>query len=156
MSDRIHVDDPAFMRRARRRMTVALVMVLILTSFFTAGGISLVAAGELPGLPLAIGGAVLQIAAIVLVVATLRVGRSLDGQTVTRSSLRTARRTAGAVRLTAVVTLLALLLYGAVRFALGDHWSIVTAGIIGIALFFLARGGKALRRAHDQSLDRSS
>ena len=38
-------------------MTIALVFLLVLTTFFTVGGISLVAAGELFGLPFAVGGA---------------------------------------------------------------------------------------------------
>lgn len=45
------------MRRAGTRMLIALIIVLVLATFFTAGGISLTAAGELPGLPLAVGGA---------------------------------------------------------------------------------------------------
>src|SRR5690349_23707022 len=131
-SDRVHVPDPALLRRAATRMTVAVVILLILTTFFTAGGISLLAAGEPPGLPFAAGGAVLQLAAIALVVATRRVRRTLDGQTVARSSLISARRTSGWVRRSTLATLLALIAYGAVRLALGDPWSLVTAGIIGI------------------------
>jgi hypothetical protein len=59
-------------------MTVAVVIVLVLTMFFTAGGISLLAAGELPGLPFAVGGAVLQVAAITLVVARWTAGPLRD------------------------------------------------------------------------------
>jgi hypothetical protein len=152
MSDRVHVPDPALMRRAGRRMTTALVIMLILTTFFTVGGISLVIAGEFAGLPLAVGGAVLQIACIVLVVATLRVRRTLDGRTVARSSLLTARRTAGRVQRIALVTLFALILYGVVRLLLGDPWSLITAFLIGIGLLLLARGSKAMGRAQDQAL----
>ncbi|WP_125810173.1 hypothetical protein [Actinoplanes sp. ATCC 53533] len=134
-------------------MTGALVIVLILTTFFTAGGISLLASGELPGLPLAVGGAVLQIAAIVLVVATLGIRRTLDAHTVARSSLLAARRTARWVRRIALVTLLALVGYGLVRLVLGDPWSLITACIIDIGLFLLARGSKAIGLAQEQALN---
>ncbi|GAA3344165.1 hypothetical protein GCM10020358_46300 [Amorphoplanes nipponensis] len=153
MSDRVHVPDPALMRRAGRRMTVALVILLILTTVLTVGGISLLVAGELAGLPLAVGGAVLEVAAVVLVVTTLRIRRTLNAQTVARSALLTASRTAGRVRLVVLVTLLALVAYGVARLLAGDRWSLVTAGIIGIGLFLLARGSKAMRVAQDQALN---
>ena len=151
-NDRVHVPDPALMRRATRRMTVSLVFVLILTTFFTGGGISLVAADELAGLPFAVGGAVLQVSAIALVVATRNIGRTLADQTVARSSLQTARRTSGWVRRITLATLIGLIGYGVVRMASGDPFSLLTAGIIGIGLFFLARGSKVISRAQDQSL----
>jgi ABC-type Co2+ transport system permease subunit len=141
------------MRRAGRRMTVALVLVVVLTMFFTVGGGTLLAAGELAGLPLAVGGAVLQIAAIVLVVATLRIRRTLDDRSVARSSLASAHRTTGWVRRVVLGTLVALLGYGVVRLVLGDPWSLATACIVGIGLFFLARGSKAMRAAQEQSLN---
>ena len=152
-NDRVPVPDPALMRRAATRMTVAVVIVLVLTTFFTAGGISLLIAGELPGLPLAIGGAVLQIAAIALVVATWRVRRTLDAQTVARSALQTARLTSGWVRRITLTTLFALLGYGVIRLALGDPWSLVTACVISIGLFLLARGSKAIGLAQEQALN---
>jgi hypothetical protein len=133
-------------------MTIAVVIMLILTTFFTAGGVSLLVAGELPGLPFAVGGAVLQIAAIALVVATWHVRRTLDGRTVARSSLLTARRAAGWVRRITLATLIALLGYGVIRLTLGDPWSLVTACVISIGLFLLARGGKNMGLAQDQAL----
>src|SRR5687768_11297425 len=145
MSDRVPVPDPALLRRAGRRMIIALVLVLFLTMFFTVGGIALLAAGELAGLPFAVGGAVLQLASIVLVVATLRIRRTLDDRSVARSSLVAAHRTAGQVRRVALGTLFALILYGVVRLLLGDPWSLATACLIGIGLFFLAKGCKAMR-----------
>ncbi|MET8153699.1 hypothetical protein ACIBSW_27515 [Actinoplanes sp. NPDC049668] len=153
MSDRVHVPDPELMRRAGRRMTTALVIMLILTTFLTVAGISLVAAGELAGLPLAVGGAVLEIAAIVLVVATLRVRRTLDGRTIARSALLTARQTANRVYRVALVTTIALIGYGVVRLVLGDPWSLVTACVISIGLFLLARGSKSMGLAQDQALN---
>jgi len=88
--NRIQVPDPELMRRAGTRMVTAMVLVLILTSPLTIGGISLAARGELPGLPLAVGGAVLRLCCLVLVVATLRIRRTLDGRTIARSALLTA------------------------------------------------------------------
>jgi len=88
--NRIQVPDPELMRRAGTRMVTAMVLVLILTAPLTIGGISLAAQGELPGLPLAVGGAVLQLCCLVLVVATLRIRRTLDGRTIARSALLTA------------------------------------------------------------------
>ena len=154
-NDRVHVPDPALMRRATRRMTISLVFLLILTTFFTVGGISLVAAGEPAGLPFAVGGTVLQISAIALVIATWNIRRTLAGQTVARSSLLTARRTSGWVRRLTLATIIALIGYGIVRIALGDQFSLLTAGIIGIGLFLLARGSKAISLSQDQSLSHS-
>ena len=153
-NDRVHVPDPTLMRRATRRMTISLAFLLILTMFFSVGGMSLVAAGELPGLPFAVGGAVLQIGAIALVIATWNISRTLNGQTVARSSLLTARRTSGWVRRITLATILALIGYGVIRLALDDAFSLVTAGIISIGLFLLARGSKTIGLAQDQSLSR--
>ena len=148
-NDRVHVPDPTLMRRATRRMTISLVFLLILTMFFSVGGMSLVVAGELPGLPFAVGGAVLQIGAIALVIATWNVRRTLNGQTVARSSLLTARRISGWVRR---ITPGDNLGAHRVRLALDDAFSLVTAGIISIGLFLLARGSKTIGLAQDQSL----
>ncbi len=140
------------MRRATKRMTIALVFLLILTTFFTVGGISLVAAGELSGLPFAVGGVVLQVSAIALVIATWNIRRALDGQSVARASLLTARRASIWVRRVTLATIVALIGYGIVRTALGDPLSLVTACIIGIGLLFLARGSKTIGLAQEQSL----
>lgn len=149
---RIQVPDPALMRRAASRTVLVLVVVLALTTFFTAAGVSLLAAGELPGLPFAVGGAVVQLALVVLVVAMLRVRRSLDGQTIARTALVTARRTTVAVGRAALATLAALLLYALARLTLGDRGTLLTAGIISPALLTLSVGTKRLRKAQDQSL----
>jgi hypothetical protein len=150
--NRVHVPDPVLMRRAGNRMVIAMVMILILTLPFTVGGISLLIAGELPGLPLAVGGFVLEICSIVLVAASLRVRRTLDGQTIARPALLAARRVAGGVRRTAVVTILALILFGLIRSAFGDGWSLLTAAILSIGLFLLARGTKTMGKAQDRAL----
>jgi hypothetical protein len=135
-------------------MSISLVFLLILTTFFTIGGISLVATGELAGLPFAVGGAVVQVSAIALVIATWNVRRTLAGQTVARSSLLTARRSSGWVRRITLATIIALVGYGIVRIALGDPFSLLTAGIIGIGLFLIARASKTISLAHNQSLNR--
>jgi hypothetical protein len=144
------------MRRAATRTVLGLVVVLVLTTFFTAGGVSLLAAGQLPGLPLAVGGAVLQLTLIVVVIAVLRVRSTLDGHTVARSALVAARRTAVAVRRTALLTLAALLLYGLVRLVFGDRATLVTSALIGIALWTLSVGANRLRKAQDQSVSQRS
>ncbi|MGW4946364.1 hypothetical protein ACWEOZ_32820 [Actinoplanes sp. NPDC004185] len=151
-NDRVPVEDPAFMRRATRRMTIALIFLLVVTTFFTVGGVSLVVADELSGLPFAVGGAVLQIGAIALVIATWNIRRTLDGKSVARASLLTARRTSSRVRRITLATVIALIAYGIVRTALGDPLSLVTACIIGLGLLLLARGSKTIGHAQEQSL----
>jgi hypothetical protein len=154
--NRLHIPDPDLMRRAGTRMAVALIIVLILTAPFTIGGVTLLAAGELPGLPLAVGGAVLQISCIVLVVVTLRIRRTLDGPTIARSALLTARRVAAWTRRTALLAILALILFGLVRLAFDDRWSLGTASLMSIGLFFLANGGKNMGKAQDRALTQAS
>jgi membrane protein implicated in regulation of membrane protease activity len=85
---------------------------MILVTPLTVWGITLLAAGELPGLPLAVGGAVLEVAAVVLTAAALRVRRTLSQETVSRDSLLAGRRVAGRVRLASLVTLLGLVVFG--------------------------------------------
>ena len=152
-NDRVHVPDPALLRRAARRMTIAIVIMVVLTTFFTAGGISLLTAGELPGLPLAVGGAVMQIGAVALLIATWLVRRTLDGPTIARSSIMTARRTSKWVRRTTLSTIIMLIVYGLIRLTLGDPWSLAAAGIIGVALFLLATSSKNIGLAQDRALN---
>jgi hypothetical protein len=151
-NDRVHVPDPALLRRAARRMTIAVVIMVVLTTFFTAGGISLLTAGELPGLPLAVGGATIQIGAIALLIATWHVRRTLNGHTIARSSLVTARRTSGWVRRITLATTVVLIVYGLIRLTLGDPWTLLTTGIIGVALFLLASACQNIGLAQDRAL----
>ncbi|MEU8606419.1 hypothetical protein AB0C29_00195 [Actinoplanes sp. NPDC048791] len=134
-------------------MTIAVVIIVVLTTFFTAGGISLITAGELPGLPLAVGGAVIQIGAIVLLIATRHVRRTLTGQTIARSSLMTARQTSGWVRRIALATIVVLIVYGLIRLTLGDPWSLLTAGIIGVGLFLVGNASKNIGLAQSEALN---
>lgn len=150
--NRIHVPDPALMRRAGNRMILALVAILIFATPFTIWGIVLLAAGELPGLPLAVGGAVLEIATVVLVVTTLRIRSTLDHDTISRESLLQARRVARGVRLASLTTVLALIAYGLIRGLTGEWWSLLTALLIGVALYLLGSGAKNIVRAQDRSL----
>jgi len=133
-------------------MVRTLVIALVLTSFFTFGGISLVTAGEVAGLPFAVGGAVLQIAAVALVGAARGVSRSLESQTVARPAMVAARRRVAVIRRVALGTVIVLFLYGVTRLVLGDPWSLVTAALIGFVLFLFANGIRATLKAHDQAL----
>jgi hypothetical protein len=149
---RLHVPDPDLMRRAFTRMVVALVFLVVLTAFFIIGGITLLANGEVPGLPLAVGGLVLLLGCVVLVATTRRVRRSLREQTISREALSAARRAAIMVRRTAILAAVALLVFGLVRIAFGDGWSLLTAAVMSVGLWLLARGGNTMRKAHDQAL----
>jgi hypothetical protein len=149
---RLPVPDPALLRRAYRRMVIALVGTSIPTAFLTVAGIVLVVSGDLPGLPLAAGGLVLLTGAALLVASVGRVRRSLNGPTVARSAVLTARAAATAVRRTAELTCLALLVFGLVRVAFGDFWSLITGAGVAIAVWFLARGCKSMADAQDRAL----
>jgi hypothetical protein len=153
--NRLHIPDPNLIRRAGTRMTIALIIVLILTTPFTVGGITLLANSELPGIPLAVGGAVLQIACIVVVAVTLRIRRTLNGTTIARSTLLTARQVTARTRHTALATIPALILFGLVRLAFDDRWSLGTACIMSIGLFVLANGSKNMRKAQDRALQQA-
>ena len=152
MSERIQVPDPALMRRAGGRMIRAMIFILVLVTPFTLGGSRLLAAGELPALPLAVGGLVLAAAAVALTVTNLRVRRTLDGCTVARSAMAAARRANRWIRAAVVATLAGLLGFGLIRLTFGDKWSILTALLVSVALFFLARGLTRIIRAQSQGL----
>jgi hypothetical protein len=57
------------------------------------------------------------------------------------------------VRQVTLATLIALIAYGVIRLALGDPWSLLTACIVSVGLFLLARGSKAMGVAQDQALN---
>ncbi len=142
---RVRVPDTAAMRRSPWRLIRATVIVLVLLTFFTAGGISIVRAGELPGLPFAIGGAIAQLTVIVFFVATLRVRATLDGDTVSRRAVTAARRTVAALRVTLWITIVGLTAYGLVRALQGDGWTLLPTLIIDVMLWLLAKGMTRLR-----------
>lgn len=148
--DRQYVPDPALMRRACRRMILALIVFLVLSSPFTIGGISLVATGNLPGLPFAFGGAVLQIAALITVAATIAVRASLDDATVSGRAVSTSRRILTVTRLGILATIVALLLFAAIRVFLGDYWSLLTAVLISGALWLTASMLRRVRQSYDR------
>lgn len=150
--DRVRVPDPALMQRAGTRMLLTLIIVLILVTPLTVAGITLLAAGEAAGLPLAVGGAVLGVAAIVLTATTRRIRRTLDQGTVSRRSLVTARRVSRQVRLASLTTLLALIVFGLVRGLSGEWWSLGTALLMGVALYVFANGTNTMVKAHDRAL----
>lgn len=150
--NRVRVPDPALMRRAGGRMILALVFILVLATPITAWGVVLIAGGEISGLPLAVGGAVLAVAAVVLTLGSLGVRRSLDGGTVTRESIRTARRTTTAVRAGCLVAVVGLVIFGLARAAAGELWSLMTAIPVSGVLFLFAHGAGRLAKAQQQSL----
>jgi hypothetical protein len=141
---RVPVPDPALMRRATYRIIVPFIIVMVLLTFFTVGGISLVINGELPGLPFAIGGAIAQLAVLVLVGTVLRVRLTLNGDTISTSAVTAAGRTVRLVRRALRAAVAALLLYALVRAAIGDRWTLLTAAIISVALWTIAVGTRRL------------
>jgi hypothetical protein len=147
---RVPVPDPALMRRSTSRILVALIAFLLLSSFFTVGGISLVAAGELPGLPLAVGGAVVQLAVLAIVLAGLRVRSTLTGGTVSRVAVSAALRTLTIVRIGTVTTIFAAMLYAIARAIVGDRWTLLTAAIMAIILWATASSASKAMKAYKQ------
>jgi hypothetical protein len=129
-----------------------MIAILILATPITSWGITLLAAGELPGLPLAVGGAALGIGAVVLASATLRVRRTLDNGTVSREAMLAARRTIGLVRSALLITLLLLLVYGIARVLVGEWWSLLVALLLAGVLYLLAIGASNIAKAQDRSL----
>jgi hypothetical protein len=79
---RAPVPNPALMRRATYRMILPFIIVMVLLTFFTVGGISMVIHEELPGLPFAIGGAVAQLAVLALVGTVVCVRLTVNADTV--------------------------------------------------------------------------
>jgi hypothetical protein len=150
--NRVQVPDPSVMRRAGKRVVVATIAILILATLLTIWGITLLAAGELPGLPLAVGGAALGIGAVVLASATLRVRRTLDHDTVSRDAMLAARWVVGLVRTGLLLTLLLLVVFGLVRVLAGEWWSLMVALLMGAVLYLLAKGASNIVKAQDQSL----
>ncbi len=133
------------MRRGAWRTVLAGIVVLVLLTGFTAGGISMLLIGELPGLPFAVGGAAAQLAAIVISVTALRVRATLVQDTVSRHALQAAHRAYSMLRLTLLMVIVVLALYAIVRLVTGDPWTVLTAAIIGVVLWLLLRGSKRLR-----------
>ncbi|GIM97539.1 hypothetical protein [Paractinoplanes toevensis] len=150
--DRIQVPDPALVRRAGKRMIPALIAILILAAPITIWGVALLSAGELPGLPLAVGGLVLAVAAVMLTMSGLRVRQTLQQNTVSRESLRKARNVARGVRFASLGTLFGLVTYGLVRGLSGEWWSLLTALLVGIALYVLGNGASNAAKQQERSL----
>ncbi|MEU4242396.1 hypothetical protein [Actinoplanes sp. NPDC026619] len=152
-SDRVHVPDPDLMRRAGRRMIWRLVVLLLLTSLLASWGISLMAHGEISGLPLAAAGVVPGVAGIVLVISTRRIRRTLDGDTVSRAAMLAARRVAHGVRTTVLAIVLALLTFGLLRAVTpGEWWTMLITVPVSAVLLVLAGTAKRLAKAQDRSL----
>ncbi|GIF51358.1 hypothetical protein DFJ67_5104 [Asanoa ferruginea] len=135
--------NPARARRGARRTVVAGIAALILLTGFTAGGIAMLAAGELPGLPFAVGGLAAQLAVLVLVVTVLR---ARSGDTNSRPQLESAGAAFNFLRRALLVVLVALVAYAVVRAVLGDYWTLITTAVIGVVLLLLHRGARRLQR----------
>lgn len=139
-ASRIPVADPESMRRGARRSVFVGVILLILLTGFTVGGASILAAGELPGLPFTVGGAVAQLSVVSLNVAALRVRSSLDGRTVSRVAVHTARRVLAISYAVLLLTTGGLVSYALLRVAFGDLATLLTTAIISVPLWLLLRG----------------
>ncbi|MGC5305960.1 hypothetical protein [Micromonospora zamorensis] len=127
-----------------------IVLVILLTGF-TAGGIGMLRAGEIPGLPFAVGGAVAQVSVIVIVVTVLRARAGGDGRSLLRSRLVSASHLLGGLRRALLVALVALALYALVRVVLGDRWTLLTSAFIALFFWLIYRGvGQLMRGLKEQ------
>lgn len=148
-SKRIGIADPAGMRRGAWRSARAGIILLILLTGFTAGGISMLQIGELPGLPFAVGGATAQLAVIAINVATLRIRSTLCGDTVSQRALLGARAIFAFTRAVLLAVMAGLAVYTLVRLVGGDPWTLLTTAVIGVTLGLLFRGTGRLRDGVD-------
>lgn len=148
-SQRVTVADPAGMRRGARRAIRAGIIVLVLLCGFTVGGIAMLRAGELPGLPFAAGGATAQLAVLLIVFASVRVRATLTGDTIASRSLVSSRRIIQATGWLLLVVTAGLGVYAVIRAALGDPWTLLTAAIIAFILIALYIGTRRLKSGTD-------
>ncbi|WP_222622274.1 hypothetical protein [Micromonospora endolithica] len=144
--DRIPLADPAKARRGARRTVFAGIVLVVLLTGFTAGGTAMLAAGEIPGLPFAVGGALAQAAVIAIVAAVLRARTGDGGRSLSRSGAAASLRILGGLRRLLLVALVALAVYALVRLVLGDPWTLLTAAFISLFLWLLYRGAGRIRR----------
>ncbi|MEV0156722.1 hypothetical protein AB0H57_23750 [Micromonospora sp. NPDC050686] len=142
--DRIPLPDPAAARRGARRTVVAGIVLVILLTGFTAGGTAMLAAGELPGLPFAVGGALAQVAVIVIVLATLW-ARAGGDRGISRSRVAATLRILAGLRGLLLVALIALAVHALVRLVQGDPWTLLTGAVIALFLWLLYRGAGRIR-----------
>ncbi|MBY8874266.1 hypothetical protein K7640_20765 [Micromonospora sp. PLK6-60] len=144
--DRVPLPDPAAARRGARRTVLAGLVLVVLLTGFTAGGAAMLAAGELPGLPFAVGGALAQLAVVVIVLATLWARAGGDGRSISRSRVAATLRILAGLRGVLLVALLALAAYALVRLVQGDPWTLLTGAVIALFLWLLFRGAGRIRR----------
>jgi hypothetical protein len=142
----VPLPNPAAARRGARRTVLAGIASIILLTGFTAGGIAMLAAGELPGLPFAVGGLAAQLAVLVLVVTVLRARSGATSAGLSRSKLESAGEAFNFLRRVLLAVLVVLVGYAAVRAVLGDYWTLITTAIIGFVLLLLHRGARRLQR----------
>ncbi|RLP93463.1 hypothetical protein [Micromonospora sp. CV4] len=144
-NDRVPLVDPTAARRSARRSIRIGTLVFIGLTGFTASGTAMVTAGELPGLPFAVGGAAAQVAVAVLV-GTLIYARSGSREGLLRNRLATAARVFRQLQWALLAVLVVLAGYALTRLIMGDPWTLLTAGIIGVLLALLLRGAALLSR----------
>jgi len=126
--DRVPVPNPPAARHAARRLPFLLAGLLIALCLPTIGGIELMVAGSLAGLPLTIGGGALALIATTWTTLAIAIRASLAGDTTSRRTLTVARRITAGCAAADLIVLGALVLFGVVR-ASGFHdgWTLVTA-----------------------------
>ncbi|SHN43362.1 hypothetical protein [Cryptosporangium aurantiacum] len=130
---RVAAHNPDALRGSGCATAVLLIFFLVLSTFFTGGGISLVLAGEWAGLPFAVGSGYVQVGVALIVWANRVVARSLDlGGTVTVRAVARAYRVYHGVRAGCFVVLGALAAIGLVIVFVGaaDGKSPVVLGLM--------------------------
>jgi hypothetical protein len=137
-------------------MIIPFIIVMFLLTFFTAGGVSMLTAGELPGLPFAVGGAIAQFAILTLIVAVLQVRLTLAGDTISATALAAASRTARLIRRIVLVAIVGLFIYGLVRVVLGDPWTLLAAALVSVVLGTVAVGAQRLGTRYQARLSASA
>ncbi|MEV4713292.1 hypothetical protein [Micromonospora sp. NPDC049374] len=145
-ADRIPLPDPAAARRGARRTVLAGIVLVVLLTGFTAGGVAMLTAGEIPGLPFAVGGALAQLSVIVVVVTVLRTRAGGDGVSISRLRIASASRILDVLRRVLLVALVVLAAYAVVRFFLGDPWTLLTGAFVALFLWLLYRGAGRIRQ----------
>ncbi|MGC4895415.1 hypothetical protein [Micromonospora sp. DT31] len=144
--DRLLLTDPAAARRGAHTSVLMGALVFLILTFFTVGGTILVSVGEVVALPFAIGGALAQLSAATVVGTVLYDRAGSDGVSVSRARLARTSRVLKALGRLLLAALATLGLYSLTRFALGDPWTLVTSGFIGIVLWAFYRGTVRIRR----------
>ncbi|GAB3949252.1 hypothetical protein [Micromonospora vulcania] len=149
-NDRVPLADPAAARRGARKSVLAGTVVFLGLTGFTAGGTAMVTAGELPGLPFAIGGAAAQLSVAIIVGAVIY-ARSGATNELLRNRLARSGRVIHRLKWGLLAVLVVLTTYALARLVMGDPWTLLTASIIGTLLALLFRGAALLGRRFNEA-----